>query len=391
MKRIPLTRLGPPLIFLTLAMLSWGMKRSPLVPRAQSIGQAPKPTSADWPQHRGGPRQRGVATGCLPAKPRSAWRYEAGAALRSSPVVSAGRVVFGCDDGRVICLALKDGRELWTMRTGGAVEAPPTIDGGRVFIGSHDERLYALELASGKKIWTVQTEAKVTGGALVAGAPPLVIFGSHDGYLRALRWADGGEIWRYETGSYLNGSPALAGQTIVIGGCDSALHRVDLDGKAREPIELESHVASSVALDRGRAFVAHYGNAVDCVELGPGRGGKLRWRYASRFPFFSSPALAGGLVVVGCRDRRVHAIGEDDGKGRWRTRLRGKVDASPVIVGEEVIVASTGGELAILRLRDGSKRWSYDLGAGVLASPAFARGSILVATESGRIEAFRER
>jgi outer membrane protein assembly factor BamB len=81
--------------------------------------------------------------------------------------------------------------------------------------------------------------------------------------------------------------------------------------------------------------------------------GKVVWRFEPErpFPFYSSPAVSGDLVVVGCRDRAVYALDAKTGKQRWRTPTRGKVDSSPVIAGSHVYVGSSDGPALLPRIR----------------------------------------
>src|SRR5262245_17094240 len=81
--------------------------------------------SGDWPIFRGDPALTGVAAGTLPAAPVQRWSFQAGKSIVSSPVVSAGRLVIGCDDGKIYCLDAASGALSWTFATEDVVEAPP--------------------------------------------------------------------------------------------------------------------------------------------------------------------------------------------------------------------------------------------------------------------------
>ena len=93
---------------------------------------------------------------------------------------------------------------------------------------------------------------------------------------------------------------------------------------------------------------------------------KILWRYEDperQFPFYSSAALAGGRVIVGGRDKLVHAIDAATGKQAWTFATRARVDSSPAVAGGRVFVGSSDGRLYVLDAATGQKHWEFDTGA----------------------------
>ena len=121
------------------------------------------------------------------------------------------------------------------------------------------------------------------------------------------------------------------------------------------------------------------------------RARKIVWEYSNpdrQFPFYSSAVLFEGRVIVGGRDKAVHAIDAATGKGVWQFETRARVDSSPVVSGGRVYVGSSDGKLYALDAATGQKRWEFDAGDAITASPAVAAGRLVIGAADGRIYCF---
>lgn len=349
-------------------------------------------SSGNWPGFHGGGALIGVADGGLPDSLKTIWKVRLGGAVKSSAAVGNGLVYVGSDDGALYALDAATGAVRWKFSTGGPVEASPLIAGDAVYFGSSDDAMYALDARTGALRWKQATGDRILGGANVAVLPDgrtRIVVGSYDRQLRAFDPKTGAVAWSFSTENYVHAAPAVHGARVVFGGCDGRLRMIDAaDGTVLLDYKVGAYMAGSIALAEGssRAFLGHYGNAALGLDLDDE---KVLWTYRDRaFPFFSSPALAADRIVIGSRDRRVHAIARATGKPLWTFQTQGRVDGSPVIAGDKVVIGSADGRLYLLRLSDGKKRWSQDLGAAIAASPAVAGGRVYIGAEDGRVYAF---
>ena len=91
-------------------------------------------------------------------------------------------------------------------------------------------------------------------------------------------------------------------------------------------------------LDGDRAYFGTFNNEVLALDL---RKRDVIWRYSqpdSRFPYYSSAALDGGRVILGGRDKVVHAIDAATGKVLSAKRAGRLLEASARLNGEGVVV-----------------------------------------------------
>jgi outer membrane protein assembly factor BamB len=138
----------------------------------------------------------------------------------------------------------------------------------------------------------------------------------------------------------------------------------------------------------GIAYYGTFANDVLAVDL---KSRKTLWRYEHperHFPFYSSAAVAGGRVILGGRDKIVHAIDQKTGQAAWTFTTGARVESSPVIAGSRVYVGSGDGKFYVLDLETGTKLWEFDSGASIVASPALASGRIVIGSQDGILYAF---
>ena len=358
----------------------------------QMPAASPVPSGgADWPMFHGGPNLRGVASGTLTDSLALLWKFKTSAEVKSSPVISGGRVFVGSSDKNIYALDLQSGNKLWSYATGDSVEAAPCVLDGRVFVGSGDNWLYALDAGTGELKWKYETEGQILGAANWTrssdGQGARILVGSYDNKLHCVDASSGKRVWAYETGNYVNGSPAVDDGTCAFGGCDAIIHVVSLaDGSKVSEIDSGSYIAASAAFLDGEIYVGNYENVFLKVDV---KAGKIVWKYSrSDAPFFSSPAVGNELVVFGGRDNLVHCLRRDDGRQVWTFKTLNEVNSSPAICGDKVIIGSDDGRLYLLRLADAKLLWSYEMGQPVTSSPAVANGLVVVGCDDGYVYAF---
>ena len=117
----------------------------------------------------------------------------------------------------------------------------------------------------------------------------------------------------------------------------------------------------------------------------------MRWRYEHpdrKFPFYSSAAVIDGTMVLGGRDRMVHALDVATGKAKWTYMTRARIDSSPAIAGGRAFVGSSDGRIYGLDLSSGKVVWEHEDGGALTSSPSLASGRIVIGSTDGRVLCF---
>jgi outer membrane protein assembly factor BamB len=160
------------------------------------------------------------------------------------------------------------------------------------------------------------------------------------------------------------------------------------DGKVLFEIRLGAYTGASTIVDGARAYVGTFNNDVVGIDV---QRKKILWRFRDpdrEFPYYSSATLVNGRVIVGGRDKSVHAIDAATGKGAWKFTTRARVDSSPAVAGGRVFVGSSDGKLYVLDAATGQKKWEYDVGDAITASPAIANGRVVIGAQDGKLYCF---
>jgi len=341
--------------------------------------------AADWSLFRGDPLLQGRAE-VLPDRLEPLWLFEVEEGIESSAAIVNGVVYVGGLDGKLYAVSLADGSALWTYEATDEIRASPSVHADVVYVGDASGVFHAVDAASGKAKWTFTTESEIVSSANFHAER--ILFGSNDQFLYCLN-DDGSLAWKLETGGYVYGTPAIADGMAYSAGCDGFLRGVDIaSGVEKISIRIGAYVGASPSVRDGRVYMGTFENQVVAVDLA---GKKILWAYENperQFPYLSSAALDGERLIVGGRDKSVHAIKLEDGSALWTYRTKAKVDSSPVISGGRAYIGSMTGELFAFNVETGKVEWRFDTASGLLATPAIADGRLVIGTVDGQLYCF---
>ena len=345
-------------------------------------------TPADnWSQFRGNHSLTGVSQSAVPSNLRLLWTYEAGDSIESSAAI-VGRTVFaGSQKGELVSLNLDNGAVYWKFPTGAPIgESSPAYSAGVVYVGNLDGWLNALSAADGRKLWAFKANSEIKSSPVVVG--DRVLIGSYDQHLYCLNARSGSVLWKVRTDGPVHATPSISGGMAFIAGCDEWFRAIRIsDGREVFKVASGAYTGASPALYGGAAFYGTFDNEVLMVQLAERR---IAWRYQHperHFPFYSSAAVGNNFVVLGGRDKLVHAL-NTSGKALWTFASGARVESSPAISGGRVYVGSNDGRFYVLNLSNGAKLWEFNAGSAVSASPAIANGRIVVGSQDGRLYCF---
>ena len=364
----------------------------------------------NWASFRGNPQLTGVADSKLPDKLELLWTFKAQDMIESTAAILDNTMYLGTSDGYLYAINTQTGKSIWKYKADAPIKSSPSIHNGIIYFGDGDGIFHAVDIATRQKKWQYTTDGEIVSSANFAG--DRVLFGSYDGFLYCLNQEDGDLVWKFETEGYVHGTPGIWTQVVnetgnpddyvIVTGCDSYLRIINInDGTQKQQVELGAYVGASPAIlntntdtsteSEVRAYCGTYGNEVLGVDL---ISGKIAWRYehpVRKFPFFASAAVTEDLVIIGGRDKIVHALSPEKGEPQWTFTAKSRIESSPVIVGKRVFFGTTRGLFIALDITTGDQVWKFETGSPIIASPSVANGRIYIGTEDGILYCFGEK
>ncbi|MFC2169376.1 PQQ-binding-like beta-propeller repeat protein [Acidobacteriota bacterium] len=91
---------------------------------------------------------------------KEVWRFQAGGAIRSSPVIANDMIIFGCDD-HILYFLSEEGEQLAQFEAKDKIRSVPLVDEKALYFGSDDHYIYCVDIKRKKKKWKVKTGGKI--------------------------------------------------------------------------------------------------------------------------------------------------------------------------------------------------------------------------------------
>ena len=111
--------------------------------------------------------------------------------------------------------------------------------------------------------------------------------------------------------------------------------------------------------ENGGKPIVVYANTKGIVKGLDAKTGKVLWEFATQGKIFSTPAIAGGTVVVGSCDTYMYALNLKSGQLKWKYKCDKSVLGAPVIFNGKVFFGASDGSFRALNLSNGSLAWRY--------------------------------
>ena len=287
---------------------------------------------------------------------REIWRIKLPSTLSAGVGTNGTIAVVGTTEGEVV--ALDDtGRVLWRARVSSEVLAPPAVANDLVVVRSADSRLFAFDVRDGKRRWVYQRAAaslSVRSAVGLAVRNGIAFSGFPGGKLVAVSLNNGGLRWEgtvalpkgtteLERVADVIGVPWLGDREVCAVAFQGRAACFDLNtGNGIWAREMSS--SSGLTVDGRYVFVSEERGAVSALDRASGKSLWRQDKLANRH--LSAPLSLGGEIAVGDVEGFVHLLARDTGNFVGRQATDGSpIYSPPITIADGYLVQTGNGNL----------------------------------------------
>ncbi|MCI4373329.1 MAG: PQQ-binding-like beta-propeller repeat protein [Thermoplasmata archaeon] len=319
-----------------------------------------------------------------------AWRFDAPAALTSSPAVVDGRAYVGDSVGNLYAVDVLNGGLLWnaTLPTGATIAGTPAVDptAGRVFVGADDGVLYSFDLSNGTPAWSTSLGGNVSSPVIDHGQ---LYVTSTAGAVDDLSEATGGVVWAMSLGSAPSSAPTLndSSHLLILGQANGRVLALNAStGATRWSFGTGGAVTAAPLVTRGKAYVSSTDHSLYALNL---TTGVLKWSFQTEGAIQDTATVDNwGLLYLGSDDGYLYVLDATSGKEQFNFSVGSPIVGESSAEGVTVFEDAAGTIGAQKTFVEGNASWRYPTVAPLWTIPVILDSAVFIAGGDGTLYAF---
>ncbi|MBS1933057.1 MAG: PQQ-binding-like beta-propeller repeat protein [Bacteroidetes bacterium] len=340
-----------------------------------------------------------------------AWAFNAGAPVRSTPLIKNGIIYFGTAGGDFFAVNKRNAAIKWKFHSEFAIHSSASEANGKIFFSDNKQTVYALDEQSGKLAWKFDMEKKIEYPwrfDYYYSSPTLygndLFIGGDDGYLYRLSQATGKIIWKFRAKGLIRSTPCIYKNSVLFGDTEATFYSLDAKTGAKtwdfkiigDSIDDYKYgydkraITSSAVTSGNKVF---FGARDACLYALNADDGKFIWKISHEPSWIiSTVAIKDSLVITGTSDGRfVQALNMETGKEIWKHHTSLAVWASPLVNNDKVYAGGFDGQLLCLDLKTGNRISEFSTNGIIFSSPVLSDSMLYFGSDDGNLYALRGR
>jgi len=213
-------------------------------------------------------------------------------------------------DGNLYALD-KSGKQLWKFEAGQALWSHPVLDQEVIYLAGLDHTLFALNPGNGKLIWKQDVGSAMVSSPLV-GTDGNLYISTFAKEVQARDAKSGKLLWSVNLEAEIWGTPVMDGDLLFVGDQKGNIYSISTTNRSFKKIDtLDSAViASPVMVKDHVVFVSENG---DVAGYKP--DGSAPWKQKITGKIYTTPVFNGELLIVAVKDGdKLLVMYDSDGK-----------------------------------------------------------------------------
>ena len=263
------------------------------------------------------------------------WKYPAGkdAGFDATPVIADGVIYIGDSAGTFHAVRLADGKRVWTKGfADSGFAAGAAIEKGLIYVGDVNGVVRCLDGERRQRNWNHKLEGEIYAGPTPHG--DYILFTCEAGTLTWLNKKDGKPHGTFRIEAPLRCTPTISAGRVVLAGCDSRLHIIDVEsGKEIDTVEIDAPTGSTAAMRDERAYFGTEGGTFFAINI-PAAGDKkaaVAWKYRDpqrSQPIRAAAAVSDQFVVFGSQSKAIYVLDPRTARKSGRCRRAARVESA---------------------------------------------------------------
>ncbi len=332
--------------------------------------------------------------------PELVWKFDAGSAVFSTPLVYDGTVYFVSFEGGVYAVDKEDGSVIWEKDLEGEPSFQIALNEEILLVGlrfsdeENNSYLMSLDRMTGEENWRFESEHQ-TGLSTPVIYDETAFLTSVQGYLFSLDLRTGEELWRLPIQGR-QGQIVISDGTLYFQDSSQVLHAISSD-LGQEEWRIPSPPTKRGAFGTPSAdhcciFTIRNNDVSGSVTKINKHTGELEAEFKIEFPSLSTISLANDVVFFGDEGEGhagahgyMNAMDTDSGELLWRFETEGFVRGAASIARDTVYFGSHDHYMYAVDRHTGEMKWRYKTDAGIASTPAIVDGRLYFGSIDGHL------
>jgi outer membrane protein assembly factor BamB len=200
------------------------------------------------------------------------WEYDTQSVILSSPTASETAVFVGNNGGKLVSLDINSGEKIWEYSTSGsAIKSSPSLKDGKLVFAAENGYVYCLNELTGALIWKYKPSAVLSKLNSPTVDANTIYITDEQGVLYALNTSNGSLKWKYVNNAMIKSSPGIVNDKLVFYDENNFLKVVNTTGNFVWELNLENHPINEITVSKfGKIYVPGIGadaNEVWSVDI----------------------------------------------------------------------------------------------------------------------------